>query len=100
MINETCATLWHSGTRYFFPRVTARVCSSVDKSGIKQKGFFDDSVCTLRIPSETELELSIGDFVRIGRHSGDADRNTDFKVMKIYNNLRGVTPHYKLVCEK
>lgn len=100
MINETCATLWHNGTRCFFPRVSARICTSIDKNGIKQKGFFDDSSCTLRILTETELELSIGDLVRLGRHSGDADRNADFKVMKIYNNLRGATPHYRLVCER
>lgn len=100
MLNETCVTLWHSGTRYFFPGVSARICSSIDKNGIKQKGFFDNSVCTLRIPSKAELEISIGDFVRLGKHSGNADRNADFKVMKIYNNLRGVAPHYRLVCER
>jgi hypothetical protein len=100
MINETCATLWHNGTRYFLPHVSARISSSISKNGIKQKGFFDDSVCTLRVQSETELDISIGDFLRLGNHSGNADRNADFKVMKIYNNLRGVTPHYRLVCER
>ncbi|MBR4173033.1 MAG: hypothetical protein IKR46_01520, partial [Clostridia bacterium] len=74
--------------------------SAVDKNGIKQKGFFDSSSATVRIPSESEIEFSIGDFIRLGEHFGEADRSTDFKVMEIHNNLRGTTPHYKLVCEK
>lgn len=100
MITQTCATIWHDGTKSFFPAVSAKICSSIDKNGIKQNGFFDSSVCTLRIPSEKEIDISIGDFVRIGKHNGDADRAADFKVMKICNNLRGTTPHYKLVCER
>lgn len=100
MITRPCVTLWHNGTRCFFPVISVKMSSSIDKNGIKQKGFFDSSVCMLRIPAKSEVEISIGDFVRLGKHNGDADRASDFKVMKIYNNLRGTTPHYRLVCEK
>lgn len=100
MITETYATLWHNGTRYLSPVISVKIYSSIDKNGIKQKGFFDSSECTLRIPAKQNLEISIGDFVRLGKHTGEADRAADFKIMRIHNNLRGTTPHYKLVCEK
>lgn len=93
-------TVWHKGKRYCFPLMSERLVISTDKNGIKQRGFFDSSICTLRIPAKSEIEFDIGDFVRVGEHTGDADRATDFKVMKIINNLRGTTPHYKLVCER
>ncbi|MCR4692509.1 MAG: hypothetical protein K5664_01345 [Firmicutes bacterium] len=100
MITQSFATIWHDGKRCIFPILSAKMVSSIDKNGIKQKGFFDSSTCLLRIFTKTELEISVGDFVRLGKHSGEADRVEDFKVMKICNNLRGTTPHYKLVCEK
>ncbi|MCR4692429.1 MAG: hypothetical protein K5664_00940 [Firmicutes bacterium] len=100
MITRNFVTIWHDGKRCVFPVLSIKICSSIDKNGIKQKGFFDSSVCLLRIPANTELDISIGDFVRPGKYSGMPDREADFKVMKISNNLRGTTPHYKLVCEK
>ena len=93
-------TLWHNGESCVLPLISARFRSAVNKNGIKQKGFFAENVCTLRIFSETGLEIAAGDYVRLGKHTGNADRSSDFKVMKIYDNLRGTTPHYKLVCEK
>lgn len=93
-------TVWHKGERYCFPLMSLRITLETDKNGIKQRGFFDNSMCTLRIPAKSEFNFCIGDFVRIGEHTGGADRDTDFKVMKIINNLRGTTPHYRLVCEK
>ena len=93
-------TVWHNGVRRCFPLISSKTVISADKNGIKQKGFFDSSECTLRIYKAEEADFSIGDFVRIGEHTGDADRNSDFKVMKIFNNLRGTTPHYRLVCER
>lgn len=98
MLNKV--TVWHNGQRLCLPLISARTVISEDKNGIKQKGFFDSSKCTVRIPAKSEIGLSVGDFVRLGEHTGDADRVADFKVMKIYNNLRGITPHYKLVCER
>ena len=92
-------TVWHNGKRQCFPLISARTVISEDKNGIKQKGFFESSVCTVRIPAKSETEFSIGDFVRIGEHTGDANRDTDFKVTKIFSNLRGTAPHYRLVCE-
>ena len=100
MITRNYATIWHDGKRCVYPVLSVKVSLSIDKNGIKQKGFFDSSACILRIPAKSELEISIGDFVRLGKHIGDADRTTDYKVMKICENLRGTTPHYKLVCEK
>ena len=93
-------TVWHNGIRRCYPLISARKIISVDKNGIKQKGFFDSSKCTLRIPAKADAEFSIGDFARIGEHTGDADRRTDFKIMEIHGNLRGAIPHYRLICEK
>ncbi|MBR4721402.1 MAG: hypothetical protein IK057_06550 [Clostridia bacterium] len=93
-------TIWHNGERQYLPLLSARKVFSSDKNGIKQKGFFDSSSCTLRISAKEETDLSVGDFVRMGEHTGDADRYADYKVMKIFENLRGTTPHYKLVCER
>lgn len=93
-------TVWHNGNRKCLPLMSERKVLSADKNGIKQKGFFDASCCTLRISAKEKAEFSVGDFVRVGEHTGDADRYADYKVMKIYENLRGTTPHYKLVCER
>lgn len=93
-------TVWHNGNRQCLPLMSERLVFSADKNGIKQKGFFDASCCTLRISAKEKTEFSVGDFVRIGEHTGDADRYADYKVMKIFENLRGTTPHYRLVCER
>ena len=98
MTEKGFVTLWHDGKSCILPVISSRLDASIDKNGIKQKGFFDSSALTLRIPQKAEI--SIGDFVRLGKHFDDADRASDFKVMKIYNNPRGTTPHYRLVCEK
>ena len=65
---------------------------------MKQRGFFDSSSVVLRVPPIAEI--AIGDFVRLGKHLGAPDRISDFKVTKIYDNVRGTTPHYRLVCER
>lgn len=93
-------TVWHNGVRLCLPLISSRTVISEYKNGIKQKGFFDSSKCTLRVSANSEIGFSIGDFVRLGEHTGDADRTADFKITEIFNNLRGTTPHYKLVCER
>lgn len=100
MNTANCVTLWHDGESRVLPLISARITSAVDKNGIKQKGFFAENICTMRILAENPLDIAAGDYVRLGKYTGNADRSADFKVMKIYNNLRGTTPHYKLVCEK
>ena len=100
MNTVNCVTLWHNGEISVLPLISVRVSSAIDKNGIKQRGFFAENICTLRIFAEKELDIAAGDYLRLGKHTGNADRNADFKVMKIYNNLRGTTPHYRLVCEK
>ena len=93
-------TVWHNGAVRHFPLISVKSEITEAKNGIKQKGFYNSSKCTLRIATESEIDFSIGDFVRFGEHTGDADRSEDFKLTGIYNNLRGTTPHYRLVCEK
>ena len=93
-------TVWHNGIRKCFPLLSFTSVFSTDKNGIKQKGFFESSICTVRIPAKPEIEVSVGDFVRLGDHTGEADRVNDYKVTKVFNNLRGITPHYKVVCER
>lgn len=100
MNSRDFVTLWHNGEIRILPLISARLKAAANKNGIKQKGFFSEDTCTLRIFSEKALEIAAGDYVRLGKHTGNADRSSDFKVMKIYDNLRGTTPHYKLVCEK
>ena len=98
MTAKAYVTVWHGGESYILPVISSRLGYAIDKNGMKQKGFFDSSKLVLRVPQNSEI--AIGDFVRLGRHSGDAERGSDFRVMEIYDNLRGITPHYRLVCER
>lgn len=100
MTGKVSVTVWHNGVPEIFRNVFVKLVSSVDKNGIKQRGFFDSSTCTVRIRCMGPKKFAIGDFMRIGEHTGEAMRGSDFRIMKISDNIRGTTPHYKLVCER
>lgn len=100
MICDSSVTIWHNGIAYYYDKVSLNHKIAIDKNGIKQTGYFNSSSCVLRIPTEKTIDISIGDYVRIGKHTGNHNRNTDFAVMEIKENFRGSTPHYKVVCKK
>ena len=98
MTEKAYVTIWHGGKSCVLPLISSRLSYVIDKNGMKQKGFFDSSRAVIRVPCGAEI--SIGDFVRLGKHTGDVKRGSDLKVMEIYDNSRGITPHYRLVCER
>lgn len=100
MIFESTVTIWHNNTAKHYQNVSLFHKKGIDKNGIKQTGFFDSSSCIIRIPAKSSIDISIGDYVRIGKHSGAHNRNTDFVIMQFDENLRGSVPHYKVVCER
>ena len=100
MLTNYSVTVWHNGTPAVYKNVHTSIKEGLDKNGIKQKGFFEYNNCILRIPTEKELQISIGDYVRCGIHGGNPDRNTDLKIMQISKNLFGTSPHYRVVCER
>jgi len=100
VICDNSVTIWHNGIAEYFDKVSLNHNTAIDKNGIKQTGFFNNSKCIIRIPTNKPILISIGDYVRIGKHTGTYNRNTDFVVMEIKENFRGSTPHYKVVCEK
>lgn len=100
MISSNSVTIWTEGKPVFFSGVFARLTDGIEKNGIKQKGFFENKTCILRIPTQTPLKIAVGNYVRFGKHTDDYDRNSDFRIMKINANLCGSTPHYKVVCER
>jgi len=100
VICENSVTLWHNGVARHINNASIYHKICIDKNGMKQTGFFDASSLCIRIPKTKPIDISIGDYVRIGKHSGTYNRNADFVVMGICENFRGSNPHYKVVCEK
>lgn len=100
MITNNSITLWHKGTLTHIAKVFVKISEGMDKNGIKQNGFFEAKTCIVRIPKTEDIEISAGDYIRIGEYSGDYDRNSDFKVMSVSYNFYGLNPHYKVVCKR
>lgn len=78
--------------------VVSKILDKNAKNGIKQHGYYDASGITARIFTRGEISAGIGDPVRFD--DGDFDRAGDLRITEIYDNRRGVTPHYKIVCGK
>ena len=96
-------TVWHPDESGFLCRVFhahINMMNQIDKSGIKQKGFYSSSQCKFRIPTIEKIDVYVGDYVRVGEYSGNPDRTKDFKITEIADNRRGGTPHYRLLAER
>lgn len=93
-------TIWHGGKATTFDCIIGSISVKDDKNGIKQYGYHDASTISVRIFTETAMEADIGDCVRLGTHSGNADRNGDYKITEIRDNRRGASPHYRIICGK
>ena len=100
MMRSNKVTVWHAGKATVFECITGIVSVKDAKNGIKQYGYHDNSEFSVRIFTRTDINADIGDCVRLGEHSGNADRSSDFKITEIRDNRRGASPHYKIICGK
>lgn len=100
MTRNNKVTVWHAGKAAVFDCIIGNISLKDAKNGIKQYGYHDDSEISVRIFTDADLEADISDCVRLGAHSGNADRGSDFKITEIRDNRRGASPHYKIICGK
>ncbi len=105
MTGENSVTIWHrdgdSYERRVFHGVSIYESEEIDKSGIKQVGFFSDDLCRVRIPSEKPLDIFCGDYLRIGDFDDSSpDKAKDYKITYKCDAIRGANPHSRLVCKR
>ncbi|MBO5059979.1 MAG: hypothetical protein J6C82_03605 [Clostridia bacterium] len=105
MTSNCIVTLWHfdgesnGWTRTVFPNAFADFKERISKSGIKQVGFYSADFCKIRIPTKEKIEVSSGDYVRLGKHVEAAPiRENALKVVEVSDNRYGGSPHYRISC--
>lgn len=98
-------TLWHwgdsgeSAERKVFRGVHIYQSESIEKSGIKEKGFHKAGKVIVRIPGNKDAQIACGDYLGIGECIGDLpDYSKAVKIVSVTDNRRGRSPHIKLVC--
>ncbi len=104
MKTNNIVTIWHfddydTPVRKVFGNVYIDATKKLDKNGIKQKGFFDGTVATVRIFVTEEIGVSLGDYLYIGE-SIDAYPESDdcLKITEVKDNRRGGQKHWRIVC--
>ena len=101
---DSKVTIWHYDSysdEYISCCYPAKVFfeDRLAKSGVKQKGYYNGSRATVRIPQSQFPMAWLGDYVREGDASdASPDRINDLKVTKITENFKGANPHLKLFC--
>lgn len=98
-------TVWHFKEndvvpeRKIFKNVAVSRNTSISKNGIKQKGFFRSDRCSVRIFTETEIEIVPGDYLCIGEYNDtNPIREICHKVIELRDNRLGGKKHWHIVC--
>ena len=83
-----------SYTRSYFPEVfrghTVQIAS-------EKGGFAHSDIARIRIPTEEEITVSVGDYVFFGKASEDApEKEKCVRVMGFRDNRFGVLPHWRI----
>ncbi|MCR4692885.1 MAG: hypothetical protein K5664_03295 [Firmicutes bacterium] len=101
MTTDSIITIWHlnedeeSYKRQVFRAFVYKNIKAVsDKSGMKK-----DNTVKIRIPTQIDIPLSIGDYVRIGKHTDSPIRGKDFKIVEFADNRKGANPHWRIVAQ-
>ncbi len=103
MTAQTVITLWHrcsDGYERLCCNAHVVMKVSIEKSGIKEKGFHSGSQCRIRIPSQKAMAISPGDYMSIGEFDGEPDIRQVFRITEVCDNRRGGEPHYKMVAQR
>lgn len=83
----------------YFPKAYAYFKEKLSKSGIKQRGFYLSNSCIIRIPGKKEIDISLGDYVAMGKSYRKApDRAEDLKIIEICDNRHSGSPHIRISC--
>ncbi len=105
MTTNAKVTLWHfdknteSFRRAVFENVYVSRKEKISKNRIKQRGFYSEDNCKIRIPTQENIEAAVGDYVYIGESSSEIpDRSMALKLVEISDNRRGASPHWRLSC--
>lgn len=105
MTTNAKVTLWHfdknmeSFRRTVFDGAYVNKREKISKNRIKQRGFYSENNCKIRIPTQKNIEAVVGDYVYIGESSSDVpDRSKALKIVEISDNRRGGSPHWRLSC--
>lgn len=105
MMTNSGVTLWHfdkkSGgfTRIFFEKAYIFGVRKISENRLKQRGFYNEDCCSIRIPTEEDLDIRTGDYVCGGKCGDEVpDRKSAFKILEISDNRRGTSPHWRLSC--
>ena len=97
-------TIWHFGdcdnpVRKVFKNVHLDAVKKLEKNGIKQKGFFDGTCATVRIPVSEEINVLPGDYLYIGECYDELlPMEGALKIIEVKDNRRGCQKHWRIVC--
>lgn len=102
---DSCVTVWSlkenpdAPPRKVFRKVYVDFSDKISKNGIKQRGFFNASTMTVRIPTEAEIGVFSGDYLCIGEC---LDQFPSFenalKITEVKDNRRGSQKHWRISC--
>ena len=99
MTAQSIVTLWHK-TENGYEKKTynahAVLKVSIEKSGIKEKGFHSGTRCEVRIPTKKSIDVALNDYIRVGYAEGEPNLKSDYKIAEIADNRRGGEPHIRL----
>lgn len=102
MLTNSSAVLYHydeksqNWIRSFFP------CAYVfrfSQSTVSSAEFAPSNRAVIRIPNNAKTDISIGDYVLIGKCTSDEpDISICFRVTGFSKNTFGTAPHLKIIC--
>lgn len=102
MLTNSSAVLYHydeksqNWIRSFFP------CAYVfrfSQSTVSSAEFVPSNRAVIRIPNNAKTDISIGDYVLIGKSTSDEpDTSLCFRVTGFSKNTFGTAPHLKIIC--
>lgn len=102
MISNGSVTLYHyDEANSKWERTLLSGVSIYRRNGaLSSKGSFaPDNYCVIRVPSQKDISLSIGDYIYTGNTpSQEPLFGVCLKVTAVSQNLRGLSPHIKIIC--
>ena len=68
-------------------------------SSASKGSFSPDNYCVIRIPYQKDISISVGDYIYTGADSSkEPSLGGCFKITSVSKNLRGLSPHTKIIC--
>lgn len=102
MISNSSVTLYHyDEATSTWERTVLSGVSIYCRSGATatNSSFSPDNYCVIRIPYQKSVSVLAGDYVYAGNASSkEPSLGHCFKVTSVSENLRGLSPHIKIIC--